>query len=142
MMKSSVISITLPCGEQYTGTMENLKNLKTMFPEKFIAPSVAKSQGANRSFTENEVAKWNKGRLFGKVYQLVIAESEVDALLNGKTDLSEFDKSFAKQVLKADTLARIEAWFNAHKLDYKEHYEAWLYKKEQDKIKEKANAKK
>jgi hypothetical protein len=126
----------LACGEMFEGTIEELKALKVTCPEKFVAPTIAKGQGsANRTETEKEM--WSKGRLFGKIYQLVVAESEVNALLNGKTDLSEFSKSEAKDILKAETLEKIEAKCKALNLDYDYLFKCWKYKKEQDKIKAK-----
>jgi hypothetical protein len=126
----------LACGQMFEGTMEELKALKVSDPQLFVAPTVVKGKGsANR--TESEKEKWNKGRLFGKIYQLVIAESEVYALINGKEDLSMFDRKEVKDILKAETQEKIKAKMVELKLDYNEYYEAWLYKKECDKASKK-----
>lgn len=127
------MKLMLACGKMFEGTIEELKALKVTNPEMFVAPTVAQGKGTNRTETEKE--KWLKGRLFGKVYQLVVAESEVLAIINGREDLSMFSKSEAKDILKAETQEKIKAKCKELGLDYEEHYSAWLYKKECDKNK-------
>ena len=126
------MKLVLANGQLFEGTLEELKALKVSNPEMFVAPSVSTGKGtANR--TETEKAKWNKGRLFGKIYQLVVAESEVNALINGREDYSMFSKNEVKDILKAETQEKIKAKCVELKLDYNEYYEAWLYKKECEK---------
>ena len=127
------MKLMLNCGKMFEGTVEELKALKITNPEYFVAPSATKGQGtSNRTETEKEM--WNKGRLFGKIYSLVIAEAEVDALLNGREDLSDFTKSEAKDILKAETMEKIEAKCKALNLDFDYLYKCWKYKKDCDKI--------
>lgn len=126
------MKLMLACGQMFEGTIEELKAFKVSNPSMFVAPTATKGQGtSNRTETEKE--QWNKGRLFGKIYQLVIAESEVNALINGKTDLSDFTKSEAKDILKATTLEKIQAKCKELNLDYEYLYKCWLYKKDCDK---------
>lgn len=126
------MKLMLACGQMFEGTIDELKALKVSNPEMFVAPTAVKGKGtANR--TEDEVTKWNKGRLFGKIYQLVIAENEVKALIEGKTDLSMFSKSEAKDILKAESMEAIKAKCKALNQDFDDLYACWLYKKECDK---------
>lgn len=128
------MKLMLACGQMFEGSIEELKALKSTNPEMFIAPTVV-GKGNKSTITESEKEKWNKGRLFGKIYQLVVAESEVYSLINGKQDFSMFTKNEVKDILKAETQEKIKAKCKELKLDYEEYYSAWLYKKECDKNK-------
>ena len=128
------MKLVLANGNLFEGTLEELKALKVSNPEYFVAPSVSAGKGtSNRTETEKE--KWNKGRLYGKIYQLVIAESEVNALINGRVDLSDFTKKEQKDILKAETRDKIKEKCKSLNLNEAELYECWLYKKECDKSK-------
>ena len=83
------MKLMLACGQMFDGTIEELKALKVSNPEMFVTPTVSDKRGTHNR-TESEKEMWNKGRLFGKIYQLVVAESEVKALLDGREDLSMF----------------------------------------------------
>ena len=128
------MKLMLACGQMFEGTVEELKTLKTTNPEMFVAPTVSQGKGtSNRTETEKE--RWNKGRLFGKIYQLVVAESEVKALLEGRQDLSMFTKKEQKDILKAETLDKIKEKCKEYNLDFEEYFNCWKYKKECDKAK-------
>ena len=132
------MKLTLASGFNFEGTVEELKALKVTNPEYFVAPSATKGQGtSNRTETEKEM--WNKGRLFGKIYQLVVAESEVNALMNGKEDLSDFTKSEAKDILKAETMDKIKDKCKALNLDFDYLFKCWKYKKDCDKASKKTS---
>ena len=131
------MEIKLACGEMFKGTVEELKALKIACPEKFVAPTVALGKGSKSSLTETEKEKWNKGRIFGLVWAAIIAEDKLNSAINGKEDLSMFDKKEVKDILKAETQDKIKAKFLTLGLDYEEHLECYKYKKECDKAKTK-----
>ena len=115
------MKLMLACGQMFEGTVEELKTLKVTNPEMFVAPTVSQGKGtSNRTETEKE--RWNKGRLFGKIYQLVVAESEVKALLEGRQDLSMFTKKEQKDILKAETLEKIKEKCKEYNLDFEEYF--------------------
>lgn len=128
------MKLMLACGQMFEGTVEELKALKVSSPHLFEAPTVSGGKGKSNR-TEEDKERWSKGRLFGKIYQLVIAESEVRALVNGKTDLSDFTKKEQKDILKAESLEAIQKKCKELNLDYEDLYNCWLYKKECDKLK-------
>ena len=128
------MKLMLACGKPFEGTIEELKALKVSNPEMFVAPTVSDNRGTHNR-TESEKEMWNKGRLFGKIYQLVVAESEVKALLEGREDLSMFTRKEVKDILKADTQEKIKEKCKEYNLDYEEYLKCWKYKKECDKAK-------
>ena len=111
------MKLMLACGKPFEGTIEELKALKVSNPEMFVAPTVSDNRGTHNR-TESEKEMWNKGRLFGKIYQLVVAESEVKALLEGREDLSMFTRKEVKDILKADTQEKIKEKCKEYNLDY------------------------
>lgn len=127
------MKIELANGRVFEGTLEEFKALKVSNPEYFKAPTVVKGDGKKSAFTETEKEKWNKGRIFGLIWSSVIAEEKLNSALNGKEDLSMFDRKEVKTILQASTQEKIQAKCIELGLDYDEYYKCYQYKKECDK---------
>ena len=126
------MKLMLACGQLFEGTLEELKALKATNPEMFVAPTATKGQGtSNRTETEKDM--WNKGRIFGLIYSTIIAEEKLNAALNGKEDLGDFDKALQKQILVNSSMEKIQAKCKALNLDFEYYKKCWEYKKDCEK---------